>query len=334
MHTKKINPYDYLYASARVRMLSNKVITMGKLYQMIDALNLRQAFRVLNEADIGVGEKPENYEAALVKELTETYATVREITKNMPLFDIFRYGYDGLNIKIALKAKAAGYDPMQTMTDLGTVPKKDIVSGLLKRHIEGLPPEMAYAAEEARTAQAAANDPQKLDITIDKAMLSAMYRAAHEYDNPFFHKVVRSRIDIENIRSLVRIKRAGKDADFLRVVLGRGGYVDIEKIAAAFNGSMRDIAFFAENTRYGPALRHAFDRLESAGHLNMFERVCDNYLLTFIGEANKITFGAEPIVGYIFEKENEITSVRMVMASKMANIPAETITERLREYAR
>ena len=333
MRLKRINPYDYLHGSARVRMLRNKIVTKGKLYQIIDAPNLRQAFRVLNSCGIGVGENPENYEAALVREHEETYGIVREITKGLQLFDVFRYGYDGLNLKITLKARAAGRDPLREMTNLGTVPKNEIIEGLNKKLIPGLPLEMKRAAEEAQTALASANDSQMADILIDKGMLSAMYRIVHEYNNAFFQKVVRSRIDVENIRSFVRIKRAGRDVKFLERVLSEGGYIENKRLISVFSGGIRGLAVFIGNSQYGTALSRAFDGLEASGRLTHFEKLCDNYMLSFIGEANRFVFGIEPILGYILEKENEITSVRMVMASKMINIPANTIIERLREYA-
>lgn len=331
---KRINPNEYLYASARVRMLRNKIITTGKLHQMIDAPNLKQAFRMLNAAEIGLNETPENYEAALLREQAETYEIVRVLTKGLPLFDIFRFSFDGLNIKIALKSRAAGRDPLLLMTDLGTISKEEIIDGLANNNIIGLPSEMSLAALEAQDILSSTNDPQKADIVIDKSMLGAMYRIAHEYNNAFFQRVVRSKIDIENIRSLVRIKRAGKDEGFLKEVLCEGGYIQNDKWALIFKVSgMRNIDSFIEKTQYGPALRRAFHGLESGSRLTLFEKLCDNYMLTFIGEAYRTVFGVEPILGYLFEKENEITSVRMVMASKIANIPASTIIERLREYA-
>jgi len=324
----KVDPYKYLYASARVRMLRNRVVTAGKLYQMIDAHNLRQAFRVLNTAGIGVGEKPENYEVALIRELASVYATVREISGGLPLFDAFRYGYDGLNLKIMLKSQAAGYDPLPVMTDFGTVPKRELVQAMARKEIPGLPFEMVRAVGEAKSALSGYHDPQKADILIDKATLSAMLRTVYEYDNAFFQKVVRARIDIENIRAVVRIKRSerGKDLSFLSGVLHHGGTIGCDKWVYVFRGGMRDIADFLGYTRYA-ALAPAID------HLTYFEKLCDNIMLEFIGEAYRVVFGAEPVLGYLFEKENEITMVRMVMASKMANIPAQTIMERLREYA-
>jgi len=305
---------------------------MEKLHQMIDAPNLRQAFRVLGEFRVGSREKPENYETALMGELAETYGIVREITNGHALFEVFRYGYDGQNIKAAIKAKAAGDDPQRGMTSLGTVPLDEILDGLESGDMPGLPYELASAAKEAQEMLESGGDPQLSDIAIDKALLNAMFRVVHEHNNAFFQKVVRSRIDIENIRSLIRIKRAGKSAEFLEGILCEGGYVGTGELLGTYPRSISDIIRFIGATRYGAMLKSSFEGLEAGDRLTQFERKCDNYKLSFIGEAYRVVFGAEPILGYILEKENEITSVRMVMSSKIMNIPPETITERLREY--
>jgi len=330
---KKCNPYDYLSASARARMLSNKIITKGRLLQMIHANDLRQAFQILNTADIGVGVNPEDYEHALAQELVKAYGLVRDMTDSLTLFDIFRYKYDGQNIKFVLKSKTVSPAALHSMTDLGTVRKEDIVKGINNDDIPGLPPEISQAIVEARENIASRRDPQKADIIIDKAVLCAMHRIAHKYDNRFFQKVVCSLIDIENIRSLVRAKRAGKDSEFLGNLLSLGGYIETDKLIKVFPASMREIAALIRSTRYGYALETGLSVLDTDDTLTTFEKVCDNYMLTFIREANRVVFGIEPILGYILEKENEITSIRLVMAAKMVKSPASAVIERLREHA-
>ena len=377
-------------------MLSNKIITKTKLHQIINAGNLRQAFQILNTADIGVGVDPEDYEQALAYELSKTYEIVREVTNGLELFDILRFKYDGLNIKFVLKHKVANSDnsnpvssspvsskntptkiatsnavspnpfPLHSMSTLGTVRREDIIKGINNIEsisktentdstasitnnttnittttttaknstaIPGLPPELSQAAVEAWQVLTIHRDPQKADIVIDKAVLAAQHRIAFEYDNKFFQKVVCSRIDIENIKSLLRAKQAGKDIKTLESLLIKGGYIGTDKYIKILNANIRDIAAFIRNTRYGYALESGLGDVEANSRLTHFEKVCDNFLLTFISEANRVVFGIEPILGYILEKENEITSIRLVMAAKMAGNPANTIIERLREHA-
>ena len=44
-----------------------------------------------------------------------------------------------------------------------------------------------------------------------------------------------------------------------------------------------------------------------------------------------VPFGIEPVLSYLVAKENEAQAIRIVMASKIAGIAPEKITERLRE---
>ena len=48
-------------------------------------------------------------------------------------------------------------------------------------------------------------------------------------------------------------------------------------------------------------------------------------------ESKYISFGIEPLIGYLAAKESEIMTVRIIMAGKLAGIPAELIKERLRD---
>jgi len=335
MRVKKVISNDYLHGSARARVLRNKILTMEGLRKMTGAHDFHQAFRILNHAGIGVGVAPEDYEMVLDRELAEAYDIVREVTNGLELFDIFRYGYDGINIKLALKSAATGLDPLQFMTGLGTVPEEALIDGINKGSVPELPAEMEQAVTEAKAELASTGDPQKVDIIVDNATVSSMYRVVHEYDNDFFKKYVRSKIDMDNIRSLVRIRRMGNNVQLLESALFTGGYIGTEKMASAFSGGMPEIAALIKSTRYGAALESAFDRPETdRSSLTMLERLCDNYLLTFIVESERFIFGVEPILGYILQKEHEIRMARMIMASKVIDPSADTSVERLRAYAR
>jgi len=218
------------------------------------------------------------------------------------------------------------------MTELGTIDKEDIIEGIKKSEIPGLPPEISQAAVEARESLVPYHDPQKADIIIDKAVLKAMLRIVYEYDNPFFIDFIRSRIDIENIQNFVRCRHAGKDAKFLKNLLYDGGYVETGSFVRFYPANARDAAAFLRSTRYGKTLEGALEGLYYETGLPIFEKICDNYMLSFIGKANRVVFGIEPILGFILEKENEITSIRMIMVAKMAKTPANTVIERLREH--
>jgi V/A-type H+-transporting ATPase subunit C len=47
--------------------------------------------------------------------------------------------------------------------------------------------------------------------------------------------------------------------------------------------------------------------------------------------AKYISFGIEPIAGFIFAKETELRNLRIIITSKLAKLGQQTIKERLRE---
>jgi V/A-type H+-transporting ATPase subunit C len=63
----------------------------------------------------------------------------------------------------------------------------------------------------------------------------------------------------------------------------------------------------------------------------VLEKVIDNYLLELARKGKYVTFGVEPIMGYMRAKENETKIIRMIMVGKINNIAADRIRERLRD---
>ena len=69
----------------------------------------------------------------------------------------------------------------------------------------------------------------------------------------------------------------------------------------------------------------------NGGRLTRFEKLCDDAVLNYVAGAKYVAFGEAPVIGYLAAKENELTSVRIIMSGRMAGLDADTIRERLRE---
>ena len=60
-------------------------------------------------------------------------------------------------------------------------------------------------------------------------------------------------------------------------------------------------------------------------------RLCDNAVVAFLSDARRVPFGVEPILGYLYARENEATTIRIIMSGRMAGLSTETIRDRLRD---
>ena len=63
----------------------------------------------------------------------------------------------------------------------------------------------------------------------------------------------------------------------------------------------------------------------------VFEKLCDNYLMDFVKDAKLKSLTLEPLVAYLYAKETEMKSVRIILTSKLNHIDAQIIKERLRD---
>lgn len=298
---------------------------------MVETPNIDEAYKIVNDAGIGSGTTVSGYEQALGQNLLETYALLDKITGVPQLFQVFRYEYDALNLKVLIKSQALGKEAELMQNELGTVPQKALVEQFKAKKFESLPPALSAAGIEALDVLARTGDPQMVDIIVDKAMLKDMYDTAMNFDNRYLHKIIRAKIDIANLRCLVRIKRMDKSVDFFKRVAAPGGNIDTDTLIDAYTKGMDQIVTLIESSNFGETLEPAMTSVRAGEGLSLFEKLCDNALINVYRDARLIPFGIEPIIAYLGAKENELRSARIILASRVAGVAPDLIKERLRE---
>ena len=153
-----------------------------------------------------------------------------------------------------------------------------------------------------------------------------MLRAAEAARSQFLLGYVRLSIDSANLRSAVRSARMGKGADFLRRALIPGGNVSLDSITAAVTGRGELTQVFSHTY-----LAASGAEAVKGGALTDFERLCDNALTAYLTQGKRVAFGEHPLIGYLYAKENELTTIRIILTGRLAGLDSDTIRERLRE---
>ena len=92
---------------------------------------------------------------------------------------------------------------------------------------------------------------------------------------------------------------------------------------AAASGTDAVIAYL-DHTDYADAV----DELKNS--VASFERWCDNRMIETIRPEIHNPFGIGPVAAYILARENEIKTVRIILAAKRNNLPEEMLRERVR----
>ena len=186
---------------------------------------------------------------------------------------------------------------------------------------------MADAIVEARAVLGKTRDPQRSDMILDQAYFQEMEQLAKDSGSQFLLGYVQMLVDAANLRSVVRVLRMGRDADFLATVLFPGGAIPAATVVKAADGEPLESIYFSSLFEEAAA---AGVQAIQGGSLTAFEKACDNALNAYMQKAKYIPFGEQPMLGYVSAKDNEFTAIRIILTGRLADLPADVIRERLR----
>lgn len=322
---------DYLSISTRVRAMENRLLTRERMERMIEARTNEEAAKVLSECGYGelTNVTASGLDEVLAHARDAVYKDMRSAVPDHNLIDVFQMKYDYHNIKVLLKAEAMGLEEGRLLSSGGRYSGAKLAEDLHRGDLRDYSDVFRTAVTRAKETLAASGDPQLADFLLDKAYFEEMTVAAAESGSAFLQEYVRLLADVANLRSAVRAHRMGKGNDFLALALVPGGSVEERTILSAKGGDLTSLfrsGRLAAAADLGAALVNA-----GGGSFTAFERLCDNAVTEYLSQARRISFGEQPVIGYLYAREAEITAVRTILSGRMAGLNAETIRERLRE---
>ncbi len=319
----RVNDNDYLFISARIHAMENRLLTKERRERMLDARSADAALKVL--AECGYPETTEQgLEAMLADQRNALYREFGDSEQVTRIVDYFRIRYDYHNLKTIMKCRALGVEYQRLLSDSGRVEAKKLADAIVLGEYKLLPDDMALAAEDSSEVLSASGNSQLFDLTLDRWCYKAMATAAESSGSQFLMGYFRLMADIANLRCYVRVRRIGKGADLLRFALVDGGSIDKENILSLFTlGKDADEVFSSDNLKAPASL--------GKGSITVFERECDNALTNYLSSAKMVPFGDSVLVSFLAAKETEFTAIRTIVTGKAAGISADEIRERLRD---
>ena len=336
---KKLQSTEYLYASARIRSMENRLVGRDRIEILIESRTVREAMDRLAEYGIApvetdgaapLGEAVSvAREAMLLAVLKEAFDEVEAAVPDGTLFRYLRYPYDCNNIKAAIKCGIRGIPATDMLFDFGTVPADRVEAILREGKYDAFPPAMAAAIPAARDAYDRTADPRRIDTVLDKACYADMLTAAEATGDETLIAWVKARIDLTNILTTLRILRMGTGSvgeAFLSEALLTGGTLD---------GDFFTKAYAEGETRFWEALSPtAYYRLAQVEGdprpLSAVEKACDDLYMNLVREGARIPFGAPVAGGYLIGWETSAKNIRIILAAKDAGLDNTVLRERVR----
>lgn len=297
---------------------------------MISANSFEESAKILT--DCGYEDMSEmsskEIEDNLTKHKDDIYYELDRIAPDKEILDIFRMKYDYHNAKVIIKSGALRSNNDRLLVDSGRVSGKELKALFLEEKLSYMPGMLGKAMEEARNTLAHTGNPQNSDFVLDSYFMNEFLTEAEKSGNAFLIGYAKLLIDSENLKSAVRTKRMGKDTDFMKSVLVKGGNVDIDRLVQS--SDKEGLTTLFAHTKLEKAAHLGAEAIDGAS-LTEFELECDNAINAYLKEAKLVSFGAEPLVAYLAALENEITAIRMILTGKLAGVKSETLKERLRD---
>lgn len=331
MNLTKIKDTDYLFSTAWVRSVEKNMITRERAEKMIDAKTIEDALRVLNDCYYGNGNEADDYEKLLAEEHKKTYDLIVSVAPDSEYFNIFLYPYDYHNLKVIMKSEYLGIDASDILVDTGSIDVKTLKYSVKEREFLALTENMQKALNEIIEDFPKTNDPQIIDIIFDKYCFDEMLSIATKTNNRFLIDYVKVQIDTINIKTYVRLKRMKKSWDFFSKVFLPGGNIHEQVFIKNYAEPYEKFAEQLQAYGFKDVLLEGTEALTETGKFTKLEKLLDNKLMEHVKDAKFVSYGIEPLVGYLIAKDNEIKIVRIILAGKIAGISPELIRERLRE---
>ncbi|MBN1815915.1 MAG: V-type ATPase subunit [Sedimentisphaerales bacterium] len=323
--------WRYGYATGKIRCLETTMLSRASLLDLANVESFSAAMDLLNSTEYAVGGAPENFapiEELLLQRRHELRSLFIDLMQDLELVELLRARHDFANMRLAIRRVVTDRPVGLDYSDFGSVSAEEFEEAFEQENYSRFPMYLQEAVEEAVLAYYENKDIRAIDYAIDRYEAIYRIRTAQELGSVFLLSFYRVRIDLTNLRTLLRLKAAGRDE---RNLFLPGGFVETERLVHGLDLGYEGLAPLFYATPYYEIVEGGVAYFTAEQSFLRLERLCEEYLFDFLRTTRTITAGPQPIIAYLMLKENEIRMVRMLLTAKYNGMDAKLILDRLGE---
>ncbi len=328
----KIDTTEYMYCSARIRAMEVSQITRDKMRAVADSLTFSEAINKISEygAELVYNEGGEvDSEASLQKIYTDACEFIKINVPHPNQLDFLRYPYDCNNLKAAIKCYFRGISPDSMLYDCGACSAESAVAAV-KGEPTCYPQNMSVAVSDAMESYSKTKNPQNIDVIMDRACYSDMLECAKASGCEFFVKLVKTKIDLTNIITCLRLIRMNLGQAGYSLLCGAvldGGTYDTKFLCECYDGGEDKLC---EALAFSDYYKFINCVCENPDGFSKIEKFSDDMYMEIAKKAKSVPFGPEVAAGYLIGIEYQIKNLRIILDAKITGKSVESINERLR----
>ena len=338
------NQEEYAFANGIIKKLEKGLLSKDILDRMIKSSDTVSALKILTESGLNNYSfdlnNPSNFEVSLNQELLHTYDIIKSISKVSTfnfLYFTFASKYDFHNIKLLIKSKYLKKDiSNELFSPIGTISMEKLNLAVKDEKYEDIPASFEFLIKKTFSEYSKYKDPEIIDFILDKERYIMIFNKIREVEiieteELFLRRFIKINIDLNNIISCIRAKIRGERKSFAKEFIIPEGDFKIENIVDIYDSPLSSWFEKLTHTDYQDIVELGVNYFQKNNSLMELEKLRDNFILNFSKIGKYVTFGIEPLVGFITAKENDIKNIRIILSGKLNKLSPDQIKERVRD---
>ncbi|UCG58428.1 MAG: V-type ATPase subunit [Phycisphaerales bacterium] len=324
--------WRYAFETAQVRAIEMGMLSRTNLLDMANAQDLASAAAALAATEyalpqasaggLGFGE----VENMLLLRRTAARQLFSDLILDEPIVRLFKARDDFANLRLAVR-RALTDRPLGTdYSPDGNVDAELFEQVFEEENYELFPDYMQQATEQAVLAYYQNKDIRRIDHAIDAAEAQYNLRMARKLGSVFLLGLFKIRIDLTNIRTMLRLKFTESEQ---RNVFLQGGFIELERFIHGLDVGYESLGALFFVTPYHHVVDIGANYLASNKSFLKIEQQCEEHLTGYLKSTVRITAGPQPIIAYLLMKENEIRTVRLILTAKKNHLDTKLILDRI-----
>ena len=322
---------SYAYAGARISALEKSLFGRDAVRRMAEG-SLEDALRLLSDAKYGnlPDATGEDTERMIESVRMQTAETIRELSPDSALTDLFLLQTDAQNLKVLVKARLLNIVDIVWLE--GGLYSRDQLSAMVAEvKYDLLPEEMQDAMVRLEAKLKISQEPQLVSVYADYGYHAHCLNAAKGMKEPFIRQYFAALCDFNNVITFLRMRAMGAQKEDLKEVLLPNAGVQGEALMAAYELSAETLNKAISGSVAKGALQEGLNRMLATGNIATLEKTRDDYLLSLVNEHRHEKMTIFPVVGYFLARDREAKAVRLILTVKRNGLDDAVIAERLRE---
>lgn len=335
---------NYAYLATRVRAMKSKLVPK-ETYPRLMNMGISEITRFIQETEYKreIDELARTYsgvdliEHGLNRNLAETFTKLIKISEGEPNHLITEYlrNYDVWNIKTLLRGKyynASADEIKEAFVSAGQLSYTFLSELAGKQSYSEVISVLESTVYYPILKEYDGTNLSDIENRLDKMYYNGLFNVISESkskDRKLFAKFIRTEIDIKNIKTLFRLKKAGVSQDeIVDLIIDGGLELSTNNIQKLLPLSYDDFIQALDQYSFWDSISDAVNS-DTDSLINVETQLIKHSLKSASSFSHVYPLSIVPIMDYIISKRNEVNNLRIITRGKAANLSDEIIKNQL-----